>query len=728
LPKISTLLSGSSLLSLQKYSKQSLDKNISASEFCLQGTDGIRREVKLSSSQEATSLTPQEVFLKHGFITEEFMEIYAYAHIMQLMSTGKVQTGENVVIGWDPRDPKGNYTSAVVRGVCKAGVNAMILGIVPTPLIPMYMIYKNACGGFMVTASHNPKDQNGIKIFSSFKGLKPLPHNDVILTRAVLEVKLSALNKLSLKGKCIASRREALELFYNFSLAPKNTWIPPELEKSLFKNITLVLDIANGSLSSIAEKIFQQIGFENVIEVNSKLNGDVNLKSGVADLEGETIITREMIEKGTGVFSKHLAIKKLLDLGHKYRTSVSRGDKRICGAIFDADGDRFYRLDYNPFKDALMVMNGDEAAYFQAKHLITSNPKRYKGSRFITTVESDFNTSAAVKNLGFLPALTPVGDKWILLKIALLTAEKLIRRAKKLKGRDILSSSILKKWQNILNKDSQNLLKLEKLESELNQFLEVKKGTTCNDRNDLFSIGSEETGHCITEGYLTLKNKSHVPVFFGNGVKSAINTFVATQILLGSKPPRAYFSNLTRPFCPGYKQTLYTYYVNKNLFYKNSQLWNQVKKSIYQEARSKGFSPRLTSFSAVSDMLYIALDLKSQQAAIFVRNSGTENKISVNLRGAMKSASNLKHIGKKCIKILLSSMKDFENHLCNLEGDVLNQLIHESVPKTKLKLKKSAEERVLSEMAKQDLIRLTKNGYALTTLGKWYLSTIKSNR
>ena len=325
--------------------------------------------------------------------------------------------------------------------------------------------------------------------------------------------------------------------------------------------------------------------------------------------------------------------------------------------------------------------------------------------------------------------LTPVGDKWILLKIALLTAEKKIRAAKKLKGTKVLGASILEKWKNIQNKDSLNVLKVEELELELNKFLKIKKGegyATNSDKSDLFSIGSEETGHCITEGYLTFKNEIQVPVFFGNGVKSAINTFVATQFLLGSKPTRAYFANLTRPFPLGYKQTLYTYYVNKKLFHKNSQLWNQVKTSIYQEARNKGLSSRLTSFSAEPDMLYIALGpKKSENAAVFVRNSGTENKIGVNLRGPMKSAAKLKSIGEECIKILLSSMKDFENHLCKLEENVLNQLIRGPVLNTKLKLKKPTGERVLLEMKKQGLIRLTKDGHALTTLGRWYLSTKK---
>ena len=73
-------------------------------------------------------------------------------------------------------------------------------------------------------------------------------------------------------------------------------------------------------------------------------------------------------------------------------------------------------------------------------------------------------------------------------------------------------------------------------------------------------------------------------------------------------------------------------------------------------------------------------------------------------------------------------MKDFKNRLCKLEEDILNQLIHESVPNTKLKLKKPEGARVLLEMVKQDLIQLTKDGHTLTSLGKWYLSSKKTNR
>lgn len=72
----------------------------------LQGTDGIRREVRQASSKEFAELTPQEVFLERGFITEEFMELYAFAYVDNLINKGEVQPGDGFVVGWDPRDTK----------------------------------------------------------------------------------------------------------------------------------------------------------------------------------------------------------------------------------------------------------------------------------------------------------------------------------------------------------------------------------------------------------------------------------------------------------------------------------------------------------------------------------------------------------------------------------------------------------------------------------------------
>jgi hypothetical protein len=279
-----------------------------------------------------------------------------------------------------------------------------------------------------------------------------------------------------------------------------------------------------------------------------------------------------------------------------------------------------------------------------------------------------------------------------------------------------------------------DVTKFHELEAKLDFFAKnnkAKKNIASPNENNYFSfaIGSEETGHNITNGSLTLEDGRRISVLLGNGLKSAINTFVATQLLLESKPVRTYFSTLANPFPSGFKQTLYAYYVKKDLFKKNSLIWNRLKQSVHEEAQSKGFNLRITNFAEEPDMLYISLTSKDGgRGAVFVRNSGTENKIGVNLRGSKKDAAKLKSIGQQVVKTLLSSMKDPENPFYKLEQDILTQLKGGPIQAAKLKLKKATGGRVLSEMTKQKLIGLTAKGYALTPLGKWHRSEQNRNR
>ncbi len=129
-------------------------------------------------------------------------------------------------------------------------------------------------------------------------------------------------------------------------------------------------------------------------------------------------------------------------------------------------------------------------------------------------------------------------------------------------------------------------------------------------------------------------------------------------------------------------------------------------------------------------MLYIALtptDGKSPTAGIFVRNSGTENKISVNLRGNNKDARALKTIGENAIRLLLGTLKDVEDHYYKLELDILSQVATGTVPDGQLILEKHSHNRILAEMGKQSLIELTAKGYRLTARGKWYIASNAEN-
>ena len=109
--------------------------------------------------------------------------------------------------------------------------------------------------------------------------------------------KYSLIKKKPERGKQKNCRKNSLKLFGQFTLFPENSWIDDSVN---FKNILVVVDPANGSLTGIAKEIFLQAGFGRVIEVNGNLNGDVNVFSGVADLEGRDRITFDQLKKSSG--------------------------------------------------------------------------------------------------------------------------------------------------------------------------------------------------------------------------------------------------------------------------------------------------------------------------------------------------------------------------------------------------------------------------------------------
>ena len=693
----------------------------------LQGTDGIRRETRFANDKMFAGLSPQKIFLQHEFITEEFFELYVHAHVHNLIRSRSPQSPTNIVVGWDPRDVSGKFTNSVIRGIQKTGANVLVCGVVPTPVIPLIILHQNALGGFMVTASHNPRDQNGIKIFKSFRGLKLLPENDVDLTRTILDLDYAKIKKLPLIGKKIRFRDKALKIFADFSLDPKNSWIDSTQDRDTLKNIILVVDPANGALIGIAAKTLLQAGVGKVIEINAKNNGDVNLFSGVADLEGHSMITRSMIDKHTGPFRRHKAVIKLFDLGKKHAPEVRSGTKRVSGAVFDADGDRFYQLEYDPFRDVLLVLSGDETACIQARFLIERQPNRYRNTLYINTVESDLNAGESARQLGLTPKLTAVGDKWILLRAATMIAETRIQWLKK-NYRKSLPTPLAKEWKLLKKGGVLNVDRFEKFEDALSLLENSAKGSPEEFNLDSlpFAVGSEETGHNITQGVVRCADGQRAPVFSGNGLKSALNTLVASSIFSSGKSVSKRFKRLQHPFKPGFKATLYAYYIHRSLFYNGSAVWNKIRRLVLFEAKDKGYKAAILKFSEDTDMLYITLQKNSSSAGIFVRNSGTENKISVNLRGDRKDRQPLNEIGEKAIRLLMEKLKDTANRYTQMERELLDQIRGKAILPQNLKLDKTSGDRLITEIGKQGLIKLGPKGYTLTPRGKWYFNMGRS--
>ena len=141
-------------------------------------------------------------------------------------------------------------------------------------------------------------------------------------------------------------------------------------------------------------------------------------------------------------------------------------------------------------------------------------------------------------------------------------------------------------------------------------------------------MGSEETGHNITESKFTSPDGQTVSIYSGNGIKSALNTLVATEHL--NLAPKNYYAKVSRPFSPGYKGKFYVYYIHQELFAQDSIAWKKVKQVLTLAAKKRNYQVSVRIFPEDPNMLYISLS--GGKAGIFVRNSGTENKIRLELR------------------------------------------------------------------------------------------------
>jgi phosphomannomutase len=268
---------------------------------------------------------------------------------------------------------------------------------------------------------------------------------------------------------------------------------------------------------------------------------------------------------------------------------------------------------------------------------------------YVNTVESDLNAARAAQALGYEPVLTGVGDKWVLRQAA--------------------------------------------------------------EHPERYGIGSEETGHNISRGHVTTRAGREVEVFLGNGLKSALNTFVATR---GLAPREA-----ARPFPRGFKKTFYVYYTRKELLHAGSEAFRGVE-GVIRRACALGEvveEPRPEE----PDMLYLAVRGADgrQRAGIFVRNSGTEEKTGVNVRGTLEDAEELARVGEEAIVHLARTLKDREHAMARAEHEVLRALRAGARAAAALPIPEGVHrERLLEELAnKEKVIRAVPAGYELTPLG-----------
>lgn len=308
------------------------------------GTDGVRGKVG------AYPITP-DFALKLGW------------------AAGKVlasQGSKMVLIGKDTRISGYMLESALEAGLAAAGLSAAFTGPMPTSAIAYLTRTFRAEAGIVISASHNPYYDNGIKFFSA-KGTK-LPDEIEEAIEAMLEQPMDCVESAEL-GK--ASRiNDAAGRYIEFC---KGTF-PAHLGLEGYK---IVVDCANGATYHIAPNVLRELGAE-VIEIGTDPNGlNINEKCGATDV---TALQAKVVEM-----------------------------KADVGLAYDGDGDRIMMVDHLGNK-----VDGDQILFIIAREALRSG--QLKGG-VVGTLMSNMSLEIALKMLGVPFLRANVGDRYVLEKM-----------------------------------------------------------------------------------------------------------------------------------------------------------------------------------------------------------------------------------------------------------------------------------------------------------------------
>jgi phosphoglucosamine mutase len=272
-----------------------------------------------------------------------------------------------IVIGKDTRVSGYMLESALTAGICSMGVDVLLIGPLSTPGIAFITRSMRADAGLVVSASHNPYQDNGIKIFSH-EGFK-LPDaeeneiEDLITSGRIKDIRPTANE--------IGKARRIDDAGGRYIVFCKNTFP----ENQTLEGMKIVLDCANGATYKVAPTIFHELG--------------ASVQTIHCDPDGINI-------------NAHCGSQHTEDLAAK--VVESRAD---IGLAFDGDGDRLIAID-------------EKGARLTGDHLMAICAKMYKelgllkNNLVISTVMSNFGFFTAMKKLGIQSGVSNVGDRYVL--------------------------------------------------------------------------------------------------------------------------------------------------------------------------------------------------------------------------------------------------------------------------------------------------------------------------
>jgi phosphoglucosamine mutase len=272
-----------------------------------------------------------------------------------------------VIIGRDTRVSGPMIESALAAGMMSMGADPLLLGVLPTPGIAFMTRREQANAGIVISASHNPYQDNGIKIFSS-DGFKLSDSDEETIEELVHDKDLKTKRPASGDLGCSFSVGDAERRYIDF--------LRSTFSRDLsMKGMKIVLDTANGATHKVAPEVFKEMGAMVHVLHNHPDGRNINDRCGsqhTQDLE-----------------------KEVLTVGAR------------IGLAFDGDGDRLIAVDEKGRR-----LTGDQILVICAKSL--KDRGSLKNNLLVTTIMSNLGLRMACKKHGFRHHASKVGDRYVL--------------------------------------------------------------------------------------------------------------------------------------------------------------------------------------------------------------------------------------------------------------------------------------------------------------------------
>ena len=272
-----------------------------------------------------------------------------------------------IIVGKDTRVSGYMLENALVSGLCSMGVNALLVGVLPTPGIAFATSSMRADAGIVISASHNPFQDNGIKIFSS-DGFKLPDDKELEIEELIFS---NNMHRLHPSPRELGKAYRVDDARGRYIVFLKNTF-PREYT---LEGTKVVLDCAHGATYRVAPKTFFELGAD-VTSLFDQPNGE-NINANCGSQHPETLA--EEVVKG----------------------------KADVGFAFDGDGDRLIAVD-----EKGSVLTGDQIMALCAKNM--KKQGKLTNNVVVSTVMSNIGLSMALKVLGIQQRITAVGDRYVL--------------------------------------------------------------------------------------------------------------------------------------------------------------------------------------------------------------------------------------------------------------------------------------------------------------------------